>query len=341
MNIKASSGRTWVYMPVLLAISVLLSCCANSDSMLAGGGTGGTGISTGVITGFGSVYVNGVEYSTGAGTIRKRLDDNTANITGSDNEVFRVGMVVTLRYGLSGNNAVEIVYQSNVEGPISGMNTADNTFVILGQTVHVDAGTRLYDDTGNSLASFADLQINNVVEVSGLADNKDILHATFLERKSLAPDPDEEFEIKGYVSGLDNVARTFLIGPTPGAGSIQVSYDDSTSFEDLPGGLGDGLYVEVETDFPYGLPIVATAIEGKSDTAGESMEGDVLTIEGYPASIDPVGMKFYLNGVRVAAATAGYSPPGKGFSDIGAATKVRAKGTMAGGELVASQIEFD
>ena len=213
--------------------------------------------------------------------------------------------------------------------------------MVLGQTVLVDAGTWLYNDMGTPLASFADLQNNNIVEVSGLADNNGVLHATFLERKRMAPDPGEKFDIKGYVIGLDNVAKTFRIGPTPGAGSIQVSYDGSTSFEGLPNGLGNGLYVEVETVSSGGPPIVATAIEGKPDTAGESKDGDVLTIEGYPARVDPIGGKFFLDGVRVAAATARYSPPGKGFSDIGATTKVRAEGTMAGGELVASEIKFD
>jgi hypothetical protein len=340
MNIQGGLVRKWACIPVLLTLFVLLAACSGGTEV-AGGGTGGTGYSTGVITAFGSVWVNGVEYGTDAATIRKRLDDSVDNLAGYDDDVFRRGMVVTVRHGLSDNRALEIDYQSNVEGPIFAINPADNTIVVLGLSVHVDAATWLYDDTGVPLTSFADLQVGNVVEVSGLSDSNDILHATYLERKRAAPHDSEEFEVKGYVSGLDAVAKTFRIGPTPAAGTIQVSYDDSTELDGLANGLENGLYVEVKTNSADGGTILATEVDGKSEAAGGAKEGSTVVIEGYPVGIDPIDRKFFMDGVRVAAAGADYIPSGRGFSDITTATKMRAEGTMERGELVASRITFE
>ena len=58
-------------------------------TQLAGGGIGGTGISQGAITGFGSIFVNGVEFNTSGATIIK--DGNT--VTQND---LKIGMVVTV-----------------------------------------------------------------------------------------------------------------------------------------------------------------------------------------------------------------------------------------------------
>ena len=50
---------------LLAAVAFALSTCGGiGGSEFAGGGTGGTGISTGSITGFGSVVMNGVHFRT-------------------------------------------------------------------------------------------------------------------------------------------------------------------------------------------------------------------------------------------------------------------------------------
>ena len=45
-----------------LIIGMALASCGGGGGQVAEGGIGGTGISTGTVTGFGSVYVNGVKY---------------------------------------------------------------------------------------------------------------------------------------------------------------------------------------------------------------------------------------------------------------------------------------
>jgi len=64
-SIRALAGAL-----LLVAATVSLSNCGGiSGSEFSGGGTGGTGISTAAISGFGSVVMNGVHY---------RTDDNVA-----------------------------------------------------------------------------------------------------------------------------------------------------------------------------------------------------------------------------------------------------------------------
>ena len=78
---------------VLVALGlVTLASCGGGGGGVASGGTGGTGItgvSQGPISGFGSVYVNGVRIHTGGAAIT--VDDNP----GQTQAALGLGMVVT------------------------------------------------------------------------------------------------------------------------------------------------------------------------------------------------------------------------------------------------------
>ena len=86
---------TKVILSLLLITCLGLSGCGGGGSGgiadIGGGGIGGTGISsTGTIDGFGSIFVNGVEYETGDSEIL--LDGQSASESS-----LRLGMVVTVR----------------------------------------------------------------------------------------------------------------------------------------------------------------------------------------------------------------------------------------------------
>jgi hypothetical protein len=122
---------------LLAAMTISLSTCGGiGGSEYSGGGTGGTGISTGAITGFGSVVVNGVHYNTNAKT--KKISNGNDNSSMNDQDLFRVGMITTVRHSQSDNDAQEIEYRNNLEGVISSMRSPENTFEVLGHTVVVD-----------------------------------------------------------------------------------------------------------------------------------------------------------------------------------------------------------
>ena len=76
------------------------SSCGDEVGELAGGGTGGMGMSTGPITGFGSVVLNNAHYSTddevGPGFKTKKIIKGMDESNAKDRDILRVGMIVTL-----------------------------------------------------------------------------------------------------------------------------------------------------------------------------------------------------------------------------------------------------
>ena len=127
-----------------LATALLLTACGggggSSDGGIGGtgggggGGIGGTGVAYGTITGFGSVWVNGVRYESGS-TVFKRDDDNASQ---SD---LRVGMVA--RVEGSGTTATTISVDSALKGRVEAV--SGDRFTVMGQTVQADAQTAFED----------------------------------------------------------------------------------------------------------------------------------------------------------------------------------------------------
>lgn len=311
---------------ILLASLSLSGCGGGAAALFAGGGIGGTGFSTGAIIAFGSVIVNGVEFQTNDNTVRRRLDIGLENIPGADNEIFHVGMIVRVHHEAGDNTALRIDFQDDLEGPVAGLDDGAGTFTVLGQPVAFDNATNFLFVSG---AAFAD---NAIVEVSGLYDSDGVLHATFIEVEP--PGSKTEFEIKGYVSNL--TTSTFTIGPRPGAGTIAVDYATLPAEQkDLPpGGLANGLFVEVKTASTAGT-LLATFVEGEIDVADDAPDAGEARIEGYVANLEGSfpDFTFLLNGmtVRTNAATAG-------LPEVFPNAHVEAEGTVSNGILTAESI---
>ena len=150
-----------------------LAACTGDGTQTAGGGIGGTGVSQGPITGFGSIFVNGVEFDTSGATILR----DGAPVTQND---LRIGMVVTVDGSINGSSgtAATVTYAKELEGPISQKTNA-NTLAVLGQTVIVDNLTKI-DVSGISNASINDLQTGDKVEVSGFVSADCSIHSTYI-----------------------------------------------------------------------------------------------------------------------------------------------------------------
>jgi hypothetical protein len=100
-------------------------------------------VTTGPITAFGSVYVNGVRYETGNAQIE--IDGRAAT-----QAELKVGHVVELKgtRGPNGANAsaARIVRRNAVTGPIATIDATTNRITVLGQTVLLTASTS-FDDS--------------------------------------------------------------------------------------------------------------------------------------------------------------------------------------------------
>src|SRR5882672_6915774 len=125
---------------VLLA--VLLGACGGGGGggTTTAGGIGGTGIaSTGTISAFGSVFVNGVEFRTTGTSITINDGANRA-----ENEL-KVGMVVdvsgTLDASGSTGMATSITFRDKLQAQIQSIDPVNKIIVALGQTVKTDNNT--------------------------------------------------------------------------------------------------------------------------------------------------------------------------------------------------------
>ena len=116
---------------IALALIAALALGCGVGGSLAGGGIGGSGLSSGVLTGFGSIFVTGTEYVTSAATVTlERVAGTQASL--------RVGMVVVVegdRNGATGT-ADTVTYDDEIEGPVTAITVVsvdEKQLAILGQ----------------------------------------------------------------------------------------------------------------------------------------------------------------------------------------------------------------
>lgn len=188
----------------------------------------------GPITGFSSVIANGIEFGTASAFMT--LDDEP----GIQSDL-RIGMIVsiagTIDTATGATQATEITFFDDAEGPVSSIDRAAGSFVVLGRTVFVDELT-VFEE-----ATFEDLEVGHVAEVSGLWRSQELIQATFVHRVANAYAAGMTMEVKGEIADLDIGNQRFRIGTQ--------SCDYSAAALELDGAdLADGLYVEVSSTTP-------------------------------------------------------------------------------------------
>jgi hypothetical protein len=218
----------------IICLLLLLSACGGGSDALdnnrAEGGIGGTGISIGPISGFGSVFVNDVQYDTRDATI-------LINAQVAQEEDLQLGMVVTVAGSIEGDQGIahQVKFSENVKGPLQSIDEYTQSIVVLGQTILANDITIL-----DGVSTFSDLQTNDIVEVSGLADANGIILAT---RIAVVTTPPVYFNVKGRISTLDADNRVFMLN------ELLVDYSTLSVLEYLPG-IGD--FVTVQGHFVEG-----------------------------------------------------------------------------------------
>lgn len=321
-----ASRILWALLTLLIPVS-FASCGGGTD--YAGGGIGGTGISVGKVTAFGSVWVNGIEYfTTGDTTITKD------GVSVPDEKNLQVGMIVTVHH--KDGTATRIEYKDNLEGPVQSVDLLSQTLVVVGQTVIVDGAT-VFEPTGTNLSSLSDAIAtgNPIVEVSGFVSGDESIHASYIELKGDFVPGIDEIELKGTIKAIDTDARTFQIG------SLSVDY--SKAELEVPGNIlsneSIGLYVEVKSrEGIVNGKLIASKIEAE-DTSPSLSEGDKVEIEGLVANFTPLSESFKVSGqsVQITAQTEFK----KGVKEnIANGVKVEVEGRVENGVLVAEEVSF-
>jgi hypothetical protein len=292
------------------------------------GGIGGTGaVAQGAITGFGSIFVNGIEFETDSSSFD--VDDDSVATEGD----LALGMVVTVigtinNDGVTGS-ASSVEYDDEVEGPVGNdpLEDADmitRTFTVFDVTVVVNKNATVFSNT-----SYESLARNDLVEVSGFYNEDGSLVATRVEKEGTLSLGVSEVELKGTVTGF-NGSNVFILD------GITVTFDGTTDLSDVPGGvIENGQFVEVKGTLETATTVSATRIELEDEGFDDSE--DNVSLEGFVTDFINTG-NFKVSGQQVNASAAVFAPASLAGS-IADGDKVEVEGPVEAGVLQAVGVE--
>jgi hypothetical protein len=313
----------WRALLSALVAMCLAAACGGVDS----GGTGAPAqsFSSGRIAGFGSVIVNDVRYDDSAAAI---VDDDGVLHARAD---LQLGMVVDIDAGpvsvdAATSNAVAVAsrvqFGSAINGPVEAIDNTGLLITVLGQSVRVNAATVF----GGLVNGVAGLHVGDLLEVHALYDaSSGVYTATRIEPRSAFA----QFKLRGVVSRLDTLAKTFFIG------SAKISYA-AIQAGALPN-LANGAIVRVklQTVQQRGLWLLFNALP----TVPPPSDGRAATLEGIVS--DFVGLSsFKVDGTPVDASRAGVTFEQGSSGDLADGVRVAVDGTMNGGVLVAQIVKI-
>lgn len=249
-----------------LIAATLLSACGGGGG---GSNTAANTVSQGTITGFGSVIVDGVRYSSVGALVR----DDEDNLISRDD--LRIGMTVnvegTSSDDLASGEAKTIEVRRLLQGPVKGFTNTPISFTVLGQKVETTANTLIV----GSLANDTNVKVYGLLQQG----SPDKIIASRIEEATTSQ---TRFEAYGRVSSLNTTSKTFNIG------TLNVT---STS---LPLGLVDGSLVKVSCPAPSSCydgtsTLAADKIKlrgARNDLSGQ--KGAVVKLKGVVDAVDPV-----------------------------------------------------
>lgn len=316
MNVKTSAwARGWNWAPALVAVSVaaLMVGCGGG-----GGGSGAVGASAytaGPVRGFGSIIVNGV-----------RFDDSTAQVENEDgvrgsSDDLKLGSMVEVESEKVDDStgrakASRIRFGSEIVGLVASVDTANNTFVLLDQTVDVKPETVFDDSLVGGFAALA----GKVVEVHAQRDAATGHYvATRVESEAGAT----AFKLRGVVSALDSTAKTFQIGAA-------VINFGGVAAADLPAGLADGMKVRVKLQTAQvNGQWVATSVRSGERHVEDHDDGRLL---GNVTAFTSATL-FEVNGIAVDAGAARIDN-----GPVTADSRVEVRGPVKDGKIVATRV---
>lgn len=190
---------------ILIGAAIVITAAGGSGT--ASAGIDGSGITMpkftrGPVSGFGSIYVNGVRYSTD--TALFIIDGEL----GSETDL-AVGQIVSVLGTVdddSGNGTAYLVtFEDIVDGPVSSIDFDANRMTVMGQTVLVDEDTVFQLSDRDS--AFENLGVDDLVEVSGFVDSQGRIIAASV-RSGIGTG---EYDLTGTVEAVDNAAMRLTI----------------------------------------------------------------------------------------------------------------------------------
>jgi len=318
--------RQWLPDVAAFAGALLTACLAalllgSLPGCGGGGGVGGEGtgsfgattFSSGTITGFGSIIVNGVRFDERSAD---RRDDDDQALTSDD---LALGMVVQVSGGAittaadGTRSAVAQTVRTNraLVGPVAAPDAAAGRLTVLGQTVRVSAAT-VFDER---LGGWSGLTAGRLVEVYGFYNPA----SAAFDATRIAPSGGSTWRVSGPVGTVDGTNRRFTLG------------SQTYSYAALASAPAEGAVVrlQVRTTGPDASSTWTVDAQRNDDSAPQERDGAEL--DGLVTSVASAS-RFVVNGVTVDASGAQVS----GSVQVGA--RVEVSGTLRSGVLVAARV---
>lgn len=321
-----------------------LSMIAAATALVAGCGGGGSSspqastpaplqlgtlTTSGTVTGFGSVIVDGV-----------RIDDRTvvAGVEQEDGSVIntelKLGQHVDVEHDVN-LLATMVRITSELKGSVDSVSASAGTLSVLGQTVVINtvAANGPLTVFEAPYVTLADIKAGDTVEINGLIKldpaGKSTLQATRIEKASVAAFS----RVRGDVTDLSTAASTFKVG------TLLISYAGAT-VKPSAAALANG--ADVVVSIPTNQTFTGTAVNAavvKVKNRHEENQDKDGKLGGPITKFDAVGKTFTVDGVKVDASKAVFEQSNRTFADLSEGVYVRVKGNYsADGTLVASTI---
>ena len=295
-NFTRSVGIFGRLLWVFLAVVIMSSCGGGASVASSGGGvgSGGTGISSGTVTGFGSVVLDGTAYN--SQTPLYYADSSQSPTTLSDSTAVQLGSQLQVQFDTQGAPTNMAVVPALV-GQVA--NLGSSSFTVNGVTVYTNA-----DANAGPLTYYAglkdvdDLTAGMAVEVHGAlglnAQGTTYVQATLIKQ---LPSTNVISRISGVVTNLTSTsgASSFTLGTTTIL--LTTSGNALTSVSPSGTALSNGLWVNVWSNQSRNVSgaILAGAIQVQTLTgvAGPIQLGGVVS--------QLSGTQFVVNGITIDA----------------------------------------
>lgn len=299
------------------AATVVLLICGDqtSDAGIQGSGRARM-MAYGRITGFGSVYVNDIKFS----TTQAQVIINDKPASEAD---LKLGQVVLVEGDLNADGttgtADTVNYSSSLRGVITQLDILNDLLMILGQKVRITDATLIDEAVQPSLLSL--LQLGSRVRVTGFVNSAGELVASRIDREAASG----ALQVRGTVRDLNTLLRTFRVN------SLIVSY----ALAAVEGPLANGKQVKVAGASVLNTGVMlATSI--KPAPLFNAQENDQASLEGLITRYIS-DTNFEIDGQRVLAGEDTQLILNGG--SLGLNAPVRVLGIINGsGELLASRI---
>ena len=303
-----------------ITLSLLLSACGGGSETSTSTSTGtstsalasSVQLANGTVTGFGSVYVDGV-----------RLEDATASVTRENwdgsfsNMALKLGQRVRVAHdGLGMASSVNV--DAAVIGSVSAVDTINNTLTVAGQLVKINTDSTsalpvtVFGGTnaaGTTCTALGNVAANDLVQVYGSAVYNSStkvyeLQATRIEAQIAGTAP----SVMGTVASIDTTAKTFKIN------GLLVDYSAATLVQSTAT-LANDLSVVV-----WGKPGSLSSVNGtptltaarvrlaRANTTGTTTVVGKTQISGLVSKYDATAKTLVIDGVTVNVATAAITP---------------------------------